>query len=316
MIRSLLVAILLVSVTLSSLLDEPNSIDRELNTDPAAAPAAFATSTVPLNHTKPELYLVNDNSNYNWHDNLLELYEDIKFWRDLYIIAGSGITCVGTMLNMLCIVIFYKSKLFRNSSFPYYVYIISIVDTMNILIRFFIPQLIEQIVRSILVSRYHVDSNELNSEKYDKYTSYITSDQHCSLLLYFTNSLTLTSVWLMCAVSLERWLVIQFTLQSKYMIKLRAFIILVCIFLITFSFNVFDLAPGLYIKPQWYANLTLLCERDDTVSTESNADINATRTYKSSVYKRLGILTFNTETFAFIRTIFLTGKFLNFHYTF
>ncbi len=300
MIRSLLVAIL-VSVA-SSLLDE-NVIDQSINANP------IATSTMPLNHTKPELYLANDNSNYNWHDNLLELYEDIKFWRELYIIAGSGITCVGTMLNMLCIVIFYKSKLFRNSSFPYYVYIISIVDTMNILIRFFIPQLIEQIVRSILVSRYHVDSNELNSEKYDKYTSYITSDNHCSLLLYFTNSLTLTSVWLMCAVSLERWLVIQFTLQSKYMIKLRAFIILVCIFLVTFSFNVFDLAPGLYIKPQWYANLTLLCERDDTVSTEINTEINATRTYKSSVYKRLGVITFNTETFAFIRTIFLTGNF-------
>lgn len=260
---------------------------------------SISTTTSSINQTRTDLYPINDSSNFNWHSNLLDLYQDIKLWRDLFIWLGSAITGIGTMLNMFCIIIFYKSKLFRNSSFPYYVYIISIVDTLNILIRFFIPQLIEQTVRSILIHRYHVDSYEFDSEKYDKYTSYIASDYHCSIFIYFYNSLTLTSVWLMCAVSLERWLVIQFALQTKYMIKLRAFLILILIFLVTFSFNVFDLAPGLYIKPQWYANLTLLCERDDTYNTENNT---------VRIYKRLGSFSFNTETFAFVRTLLQTGK--------
>jgi hypothetical protein len=263
----------------------------------------FSTSTSLINHTRPDMYFTNDSLNYNWHSSLVELYQDIKFWRDIYIAFGSGITGIGIMLNMFCIVIFYKSKLFRNSSFPYYVYVISIIDTMNILIRFLIPQLIEKTVRTILVKRYHVKTYEFDSEKYDKYTSYITADYHCSVFFYFYNSLTLTSVWLMCAVSLERWLVIQFALQSKYMIKLRAFLILILIFLITFFFNIFDLAPGLYIKPQWYANLTLLCERDDTYSSENNT---------ARIYKKLGSLTFNTETFAFVRTILQTS--INFDY--
>lgn len=258
------------------------------------------SSTSSSNQTRVSLgqdYLLNDT--FKWHDDLVDLYTDIKFWRDIFIFFGSSITGVGILLNMCCILIFYKSKLFRNSSFPYYVYIISIVDTLNILIRFLIPQLIEQVVRSILVNRYRLDTNSIDFFKYEEYTSQITSDYHCSVYFYFYNSLTLTSVWLMCAVSLERWLVIQFTLQTKFMIKLRAFLILILIFLITFSFNVFDLAPGLYIKPQWYANLTLLCERDDTYNTENNT---------VRIYKRLGSLTFNTETFAFIRILLQTGK--------
>jgi hypothetical protein len=59
--------------------------------------------------------------------------------------------------------------------------------------------------------------------------------------------------------------------------------------------NVFDLAPSFYIKPQWYANLTLLCERDDKYHTINNS---------SHLYKSLGPIQFNTEIFAFTRTLF------------
>ena len=72
-------------------------------------------------------------------------------------------------------------------------------------------------------------------------------------------------------------------------------IILALIFVVIFSVNVFDLAPGFYIKPQWYANLTLLCERDDKYHTINNS---------SHLYKSLGPIQFNTEIFAFTRTLF------------
>ena len=231
------------------------------------------------------------------HLNLLQVYDDIKFWREIFILIGSTITFLGVLLNTACIIIFFKSKLFRNSSFPYYVYVISLVDTLNILIRFFIPQSIEAYVRYTLVTTFKVNPNEINTEKYDKYTANIASEYHCSLFIYFYNSLTLISVWLMAAVSLERWLVMKFALQTKYMIKLRACLILFFIFGSVFALNVFDLAPGLYIKPQWYANLTLLCERDDTLGHENDS---------ARVHKRLGPLYFNTETFAFVRTLLQT----------
>ena len=231
------------------------------------------------------------------HLNLLVVYEDIKLWREIFILGGSTITFIGFVLNTFCIIIFYKSKLFRNSSFPYYVYIISIVDTLNIFIRFLIPQSIENYVRSILVKKFFVDPNEVNTEKYDTFTTSIASDYHCSLFLYFYNSLTLISVWLMAAVSLERWLVMKFALQTKYMIKLRALLILLFIFVTVFVLNIFDLAPGLYIKPQWYANLTLLCERDDTLGYENNS---------IRIQKQIGSFSFNSETFAFIRILLQT----------
>ncbi len=66
---------------------------------------------------------------------LLALYKDIQFWRDIFIFFGSFFTGLGVTLNTLCIIIFIKSKLFRNSSFPYYVYILAFVDTLNILFR-------------------------------------------------------------------------------------------------------------------------------------------------------------------------------------
>ena len=74
--------------------------------------------------------------------------------------------------------------------------------------------------------------------------------------------------------------------QSKY----------VLIFFTIFSVNIFDLAPGFYIKPQWYANLTLLCERDDK-GDQFSSNI-------SHIYKKLGPITFNTDIFASIRAIF------------
>jgi hypothetical protein len=173
------------------------------------------------------------------------VYTSVKFWREFYIIFGSIITLIGCTLNSLCILIFYKSKLFRNSSFPYYVYVISIVDTLNIFFRFVVPQSIELYVRHKLTNVYHVVNSESNQELYDSYTSLIASDYLCSVLTYFHNSLTLVSVWLMVAVSVERWLVIKFALQTKYMIKLRAFFILLVVFVVIFSFNLFDLSPGM-----------------------------------------------------------------------
>lgn len=74
----------------------------------------------------------NNNNEMNLYDTLFKLYYTVKFWRELYIFFGTILTICGSTLNTLCIVIFYKSKLFRNSSFPYYVYVISIVDTFNI----------------------------------------------------------------------------------------------------------------------------------------------------------------------------------------
>lgn len=245
--------------------------------------------------SKQDIDLTNDLSNtIDLHQTLVDLYKNVKFVREIFLYLGSVITVLGCILNSLCIIVFYKSKIFRNSSFPFYVYVISIVDTLNIFLRFAVPQLIEKVIRTILVDKYNVNPYEVNQEKYDRYTSYITSDYHCSLFIYVYNSFTLVSVWLMVAVSLERLLIIKFTLQTKYMIKLRAFLILFFIFIAIFSLNIFDLAPGLYIKPQWYANLTLLCERDDTMGTDSNS---------TRIYKRLGPLSFNTETFAFTRTI-------------
>jgi hypothetical protein len=66
---------------------------------------------------------------------LMDLYKDVKLWRDIYITFGNVFSIIGVALNTLCIIIFYKSKLFRNSSFPYYVNILAIVDTLNIFFR-------------------------------------------------------------------------------------------------------------------------------------------------------------------------------------
>lgn len=130
------------------------------------------------------------------------------------------------------------------------------------------------------------------------YTTKIVREYDCSVYIYVLNSLTLVSVWLMVAVSLERLIVIKFALQTKRMIKLRAIFILVLIFIITFGLNVFDLAPGLYIAPTWYANLTLLCERDDTVS-EMHAN-------SSHIMKSIGSFQFDTQVFILARTIMQT----------
>jgi hypothetical protein len=246
-----------------------------------------------LNQSDRDASLNSSEEDLIMYESLIYVYTSVKFWRDFYIIFGTLFTITGFILNSLCIIIFYKSKLFRNSSFPYYVYVISIVDTLNIFFRFLVPQSVEFYVRNKLVNDYHVIN--YRQDEYDIYTSQIASDYLCSVLTYFHNSLTLVSVWLMVAVSVERWLVIKFALQTKYMIKLRAFFILFIVFIVIFSFNLFDLSPGLYIKPQWYSNLTLFCERQDIYNDVNNL---------TDLYKKLGPFTFNTETFALVRTIF------------
>lgn len=227
------------------------------------------------------------------YEKLMDLYAKVTLFRQVYIYMGTGITCVGFILNTLCIVIFYKSKLFRNSSFPYYVYVISVVDTVNIFLRFLVPQSYEIYVRNRLANFYKVNRSDFNLEKYENYTPKVVNDYDCNIYLYTMNSLTLVSVWLMVAVSLERLIVIKFTLQSKYWIKVRAIIILVVIFVTIFSLNIFDMAPGFYTKPVWFANLTLLCERDDIKN-------------ETTTYKRIGGLAFDTNLFALTRTLFQT----------
>ena len=257
---------------------------------------------------------------YNY---LSHLYTSIQHWRDMYIVLGTCITLVGITLNALCILVFSKSKLFRRSTFPLYVYIIAIVDSLNILFRFVVPYALESYVRSRLVNDYHILN--YNQEDYDLYTNLITSDYHCSLFFYFYNSVTLASVWLMAAVSLERWLVIKFTIQSRRAVRNRALCVLTSIFGGVLVLNLFDLTPGLYIKPQWYSNLTLLCERQDmfsgsaavaaapatptaTVLNNNNATASATATatataMASAVIKQLGPIAFNVNTFALVRTL-------------
>jgi hypothetical protein len=75
---------------------------------------------------------------------------------------------MGATLNTLCIVVFYKSKLFRNSSFPYYVYVISLVDILNVFLRFVVPQAYEKYVRNTLESDYGISRDMINTVYYDQ----------------------------------------------------------------------------------------------------------------------------------------------------
>lgn len=159
-------------------------------------------------------------------------------------------------------------------------------------LRFAIPQLHESYVRYILSHTYSID--KINTEQYLETTESITSEYHCSLQMYLSNSLTLISIWLMVAVSFERWFVIKVAIQSRRMIKTRAIICFSVIFISLFSFNVFDMAPGFYIKPTWFANLTMLCERDNTIDQFGNL---------TGTYKQLGPISFNTEVFALVRIV-------------
>ena len=149
------------------------------------------------------------------HKRLRSIFMSVKSWREIYIVFGTIITVVGTSLNLVCILIFSQSKLFRHSSFPYYVYVISVIDTLNIFMRYLVPQSIETYVRRVLELDYGILADQVNQELYDQKTSEITSEYQCSIFYYIYNSLTLISVWLMAAVSLERWLVIKYTLQTR-----------------------------------------------------------------------------------------------------
>jgi hypothetical protein len=213
---------------------------------------------------------------------LIELYNDIKFWRNIFIVVGAIITICGCTLNTLCIFIFYKSNLFHNSSFPCYVYVLSVVDTLSLIIRYVIPQASEHLISSILLKRY----NATNDGQYEIYTDKIVGDFHCNILMYVHNTLGFASTWLMAAISIERWLVIKYPLQTKSMIKLRAFLILTIIIVVVFIINIFDMAPNFYNKPHWFSNLTLLCEPFDSVQ-----------------YITLGSLKLNADAYSFIRIL-------------
>ena len=96
------------------------------------------------------------------HQQLQGIFMSVKFWREIYMVLGLIITVVGSSLNLICIFIFSKSKLFRNSSFPYYVYVISVIDTLNIFMRYLVPQSIETYVRRKL---------EVEHGKYPNYSN-------------------------------------------------------------------------------------------------------------------------------------------------
>lgn len=104
-----------------------------------------------------------------WLIDLARLHSKVVFFRNIYLYFGTIITILGATLNTLCIIVFYNSKLFRNSSFPYYVYVISVVDTLNIFLRFLVPQSFEKIVRTILNTKFEVSPYEINQEAYDGY---------------------------------------------------------------------------------------------------------------------------------------------------
>jgi hypothetical protein len=227
------------------------------------------------------------------HQHFMAAFDKVRVMRLIFIIFGSLVTPCGIVLNMTCVVIFAKSKLFRNSSFPYYVYVMSTVDTLNILMRFAIPQSIESSLRYTLVNKYNVSADDVFGE-FERQTLLITDRLYCSVFIYVLNSLTLLSVWLMAAVSFERWLVIKFALQTKRMLRIRAACLISFLFAAVLGLNVFDLADGFYIGPNWYANLTIICERDDMFYTHSNA---------TSVYQHLGPIEFNTDVFVLVRTL-------------
>jgi hypothetical protein len=213
---------------------------------------------------------------------LVNLYMDIKLWRSIFIIVGAIITICGCTLNTLCIFIFYKSNLFQNSSFPCYVYVLSIVDSLSLIIRYVVPQASEFYVSNKLFKKY----NATNDAEFEEYTDLIVSDYHCNIVMYIHNTLGCASTWLMVAISIERWLVIKYPLQTKSMIKLRAFLILTIIIFIVFIINIFDLSPNFYNKPHWFSNLTLLCEPFDSIQ-----------------YITLGSLSLNADVYSFIRIL-------------
>lgn len=264
---------------------------------------SLSPTDLMLNESDPMFFNSTDSSDYSIdliynYESLVKMFKLVGNVRQIYLTLGSLITSVGFLMNIMCIFIFYKSRLFKNSSFPYYVYVISLVDSLNILVRFVVPQFMENYFRRRLVSDYNMTETEINWEKYQEHTEEIASPYLCSTFVYVYNSLTLLSVWLMAAVSVERWLVVKFTIQSKRRLRLRALIMLSAIFLIIFSLNVFDMAPGFYIKPQWYANLTLSCERSDIRN-----DLDSSVWSITNVYRRLGPFSFNTDTFVLVRTL-------------
>lgn len=124
--------------------------------------------------------LVNNNNNNNnsfgeddeWLNNLAGLHQKVSIFRIFYMYSGTVITIMGAILNALCIVVFYKSKLFRNSSFPYYVYVISFVDILNVFLRFLVPQAYEAFVRNQLESRFNITPDLINQLDYDLYKKF------------------------------------------------------------------------------------------------------------------------------------------------
>nr|QVK45700.1 G protein-coupled receptor [Proales similis] len=235
-----------------------------------------------------------DQKAYNTLLRLEDMYKSVEEWRDLYITLAPILTTVGLVLNALCIVMFYKSTIFRNSSFRFYVYVIAVVDSLNILLRFAVPQTYESYLRHKLESEYHV--KYMFDWEYERITHELTSEYHCNGFMYALNSLTLISVWLMVSVSFERWLIIKHTLQSKSMNKLRALLIITGVFMAMLTFNVLDLAPDLYNKPNWFANLTLVCERTDTFKYYDPR-------VSKNIVKRLGPVAFNTTIYSIIRAL-------------
>jgi hypothetical protein len=216
---------------------------------------------------------------------LFELFNNVKNWRQIFITIGLIITITGLILNTLSIIVFSKSKIFRNSSFPYYVYVLSIIDSLNLAIRYIVPQLTEKTLSEQLLLKY----NATTADEYEIYTREIIDGSYCSALMYLHNSLGFTSTWIMVAISVERWLVIKYPKTTKTRINLRAVIILLSIVVTCHGINMFDFSTGYYVV-NWFSNITLLCE-----PLGLNNDGSTSLTF--------GLITINAEIFTFSRII-------------
>jgi hypothetical protein len=223
----------------------------------------------------------------NNHVDVLDVYENVRTWKEIFNMSGLLITSIGIILNSVCIWTFYKSQIFQNSSFSYYIYALSIVDSLNLAIRFIIPQLAEMSIRSVLKHRF----NATTPEQYDMHTPEILNDLYCGTMMYVHNSLGFFSTWIMVGLSLERWLVIKYPKKADSEIKHnRTFWILFSIFSICSITNIFDFSNGFYVTG-WFSNITLLCEPVELYNNGTQVKIS------------FGLMSINTEIFTCVRAI-------------
>jgi hypothetical protein len=216
---------------------------------------------------------------------IVELRRTIDVWHQTFILIGSVLTNFGIVFNILSMVVFWKSKLYSNSSFPLYIYTLSVISTMNLLIRFVLPLFMENFVRSKLLNQY----NATTEDEYEIYTGEIVDGSYCGTYMYLHNTFGLIWAWLFVGTSLDRWLLIRYPSEQKHAVTLRAILILYVIISCCFIINVFDFSDG-YYQAGWYSNITLFCE---PIDSKTDYGLRA----------RFGSITVNSEAYAIVRVI-------------